>query len=132
MAITNAFIVYRVAKRQSAGQAADHAELLEVLHDQLLQVTAADLVNEYYPNNKYTCFQIWHDLWKNGEERPPPLVGRGCQMRPLGKPRSHSLERDEEEEKNEQEEEKEEVEGEMEEESDKGPGVVQGRQTAVI
>ncbi|KAI9988704.1 hypothetical protein PInf_022162 [Phytophthora infestans] len=104
MAITNAFIVYREAKRQNVVQTADHAEFLEVLHDQLLQVTAADLVNE------------------NGEERPPPLVGIGYHMRPLGKKRSHSLERDEEEKKNEEEE----------EEYDKGPGVVQGRQTAVI
>ncbi|KAE9343982.1 hypothetical protein PR003_g8687 [Phytophthora rubi] len=42
---------------------------------------------ERYPGNRLTCHQIWHEMWKNGEERPPPRVGRDIQMRPLGKKR---------------------------------------------
>ncbi|POM78257.1 Hypothetical protein PHPALM_4231 [Phytophthora palmivora] len=39
----------------------------------------------HYPGNTLTCFQIWHSKWKNGSERPRPLVGRDIQMRGLGK-----------------------------------------------
>ncbi|KAF1772681.1 hypothetical protein GQ600_26144 [Phytophthora cactorum] len=79
------------------------------------------------PGNKYTCFQIRHDLWKNGDERPPPLVGRGCQMSPLGKTRSQPTDSDETEEEKTEEEELEQEEKE-EEEQDK----MAGTQTAVI
>ncbi|OWY96570.1 hypothetical protein PHMEG_00033136 [Phytophthora megakarya] len=40
-----------------------------------------------YRNNTATCHQIWHLMWKNGAERPAPRVGRGIQMRALGKKR---------------------------------------------
>ncbi|KAE9176736.1 hypothetical protein PF005_g24791 [Phytophthora fragariae] len=39
----------------------------------------------HYPGNTMTCHQIWHVKWKNGEERPPSRIGRGIQMRGLGK-----------------------------------------------
>ncbi|KAE9243494.1 hypothetical protein PF004_g6108 [Phytophthora fragariae] len=42
---------------------------------------------ERYPGNRLTCHQIWHENWKNGEERPSPRVGRDIQMCPLGKKR---------------------------------------------
>ncbi|EGZ25796.1 hypothetical protein PHYSODRAFT_485797 [Phytophthora sojae] len=45
---------------------------------------------EHYPGNRLTCHQIWHDMWKNGEERPRPRVGRDIQMRALGKKRRGS------------------------------------------
>ncbi|KAG3237085.1 hypothetical protein PI124_g17917 [Phytophthora idaei] len=54
MVITNAFIVYREAQKQSGGQSADHAEFLEVLHDQILQVTAADLIHDEQPDSTST------------------------------------------------------------------------------
>ncbi|KAG3019557.1 hypothetical protein PC119_g10250 [Phytophthora cactorum] len=171
--------VYRESQKQSGGLPADHAGFLEVLHNQLLQVTAADLVDKVslyrnhqtqqvqvlsllrgemcwssfqsgrkfgktsesarstsarfarsrrkrvylcdkvrpknYPKNKFTSFQIWHDLWKNGEERPPPLVGRGCEMRSLGKKRNQLTETDEKEDEKTEEEEDGEEEGEKEE-----------------
>ncbi|POM73793.1 Hypothetical protein PHPALM_9329 [Phytophthora palmivora] len=34
----------------------------------------------HYPGNTSTCFQIWHNKWKNGSERPRPLVGPYIQM----------------------------------------------------
>ncbi|KAI9991734.1 hypothetical protein PInf_017084 [Phytophthora infestans] len=41
----------------------------------------------HYPGNTMTCHQIWHVMWKNGEERPHPRVGRGIQMRSPAKKR---------------------------------------------
>ncbi|EEY67159.1 uncharacterized protein PITG_04096 [Phytophthora infestans T30-4] len=38
-----------------------------------------------YPANTRTCYAIWHDLWRNGRDRPKPRCGRGIQMRPPGK-----------------------------------------------
>jgi len=48
IAIVNAFIVYREAQKQRGEPAADHAQFLEVLQAQLLQVTAEDFVEEVY------------------------------------------------------------------------------------
>ncbi|KAE9094679.1 hypothetical protein PF010_g17004 [Phytophthora fragariae] len=79
---------------------------------------------EHYPGNRLTCHQIWHDMWKNGEERPPPRVGRDIQMRALGKKRRGSRvqdagsgeapEHEDEAKQAEQEEEDEEAEKEDE------------------
>lgn len=82
---------------------------------------------EHYPGNRLTCHQIWHEMWKNGEERPPPRVGRDIQMRPLGKKRRRGRREDggsnEEEEQEEQEDaEQEEVHESAEE---VGPQVVE-------
>ncbi|KAE8960580.1 hypothetical protein PR001_g30339, partial [Phytophthora rubi] len=38
-----------------------------------------------YPNNNMTCYDIWHQLWRNGTEGPQPRCGRGIQMRAPGK-----------------------------------------------
>ncbi|KAE9289416.1 hypothetical protein PR003_g25560 [Phytophthora rubi] len=46
MAIVNAFIVYREGQKQRGEPTADHAEFLRELQAQLLQVTAADLIDE--------------------------------------------------------------------------------------
>ncbi|KAE8971758.1 hypothetical protein PR001_g26795 [Phytophthora rubi] len=35
----------------------------------------------HYPNNNMTCYEIWHQLWRNGTVRPQPRCGRGIQMR---------------------------------------------------
>ncbi|KAI9981134.1 hypothetical protein PInf_009668 [Phytophthora infestans] len=39
----------------------------------------------HYPGNTRTCYAIWHNLWRNGRDRPKPRCGRGIQMRPPGK-----------------------------------------------
>ncbi|ETL41479.1 hypothetical protein L916_07558 [Phytophthora nicotianae] len=57
---------------------------------------------KHYPGNNLTCFQIWHSKWKNGSERPRPLVGRDIQMRGLGKKRRRPSSGDEDEEADEE------------------------------
>jgi hypothetical protein len=48
IAIVNTFIVYREAQKQRGEPTADHAQFLEVLQAQLLQVTAEDFGEEVY------------------------------------------------------------------------------------
>ncbi|EEY57434.1 uncharacterized protein PITG_11286 [Phytophthora infestans T30-4] len=58
--------------------AAGDAILLSWLH-----VYLCDKVRQaHYPNNNHTCFSIWHQLWRNGSERPQPRHGRGIQLSP--------------------------------------------------
>ncbi|OWZ04622.1 hypothetical protein PHMEG_00023441 [Phytophthora megakarya] len=49
----------------------------------------------HYPNNDLTCYAIWHQLWRNGSERPQPRCGRGIQMRGPGKKRPGDDDEDE-------------------------------------
>nr|KAE8925491.1 hypothetical protein PF009_g24298 [Phytophthora fragariae] len=78
---------------------------------------------EHYPGNRLTCHQIWHDIWKNGEERLPPRVGGDIQMRALGMKRRGSRVQDagsgeapkHEDEAKQAEQEDEEAEQEVEE-----------------
>ncbi|POM76176.1 Hypothetical protein PHPALM_6622, partial [Phytophthora palmivora] len=39
---------------------------------------------KHYAGNSMTCFQIWHNKWKNGSKRPHPRCGRDIQSRAAG------------------------------------------------
>ncbi|KAG3221097.1 hypothetical protein PC129_g8153 [Phytophthora cactorum] len=74
--------VYRESQKQSGGLPADHAGFLEVLHNQLLQVTAADLVDKEPPDAASTSavsttggnvlveFPEWTQVWEDFRKRP--------------------------------------------------------------
>ncbi|OWY98060.1 hypothetical protein PHMEG_00031273 [Phytophthora megakarya] len=49
----------------------------------------------HYPNNDLTFYAIWHQLWRNGSERPQPRCGRGILMRGPGKKRPGDDDEDE-------------------------------------
>ncbi|KAG3107999.1 hypothetical protein PI125_g12208 [Phytophthora idaei] len=38
-----------------------------------------------HPGNSFTCFAIWHEMWRNGRDHPHPRCGRDIQMRAPGK-----------------------------------------------
>ncbi|ETP44007.1 hypothetical protein F442_09368 [Phytophthora nicotianae P10297] len=83
MAIVNAFIVYREGKRLQGDAAADHAEFLQELQAQLLQVTSSDFVEEIIPaeavgettstiatTHKLVEFPEWTQIREGVRKRP--------------------------------------------------------------
>ncbi|POM62943.1 hypothetical protein PHPALM_27847 [Phytophthora palmivora] len=44
----------------------------------------------HYQVNNLTCYEIWHQLCRNGTERPQPRCGRGIQTRAPGKKHSNA------------------------------------------
>ncbi|OWZ01182.1 hypothetical protein PHMEG_00027487 [Phytophthora megakarya] len=71
------FTIYKTERLQAVS--AIKLDIRPAIYNLMLDMHA---VRQYhYPNYNLTCYEIWHQLWRNGSERPQARCGRDIQTR---------------------------------------------------